>query len=165
MLFWFTAKLNGYHILGDSIPPGFQGTIPVLRVLTSCVPVYRIIRLGTPNVSRFPSHKKHFRRGVHTFWLSHGGRKHLQEWDSHQPATSRRGEEDVIAETGLTQRRVGKAHVEENRRVNWLSVWIWVVIIILLLLLLLLHFCILDRDSVVGVATCYGLHGPEFEFR
>jgi hypothetical protein len=24
----------------------------------------------------------------------------------------------VIAETGLTQRRMGKAHVEENRRVN-----------------------------------------------
>ena len=57
MFVWSTVKPSEYHTVRHSIALGFQGAVPLLRVLKSSVQVNSKIGFGTPNVWR--SSKSH----------------------------------------------------------------------------------------------------------
>jgi hypothetical protein len=79
------------YITVDPICPSFPWTVTILLVLKSS-DSSRKIRFGTSNFPRISQviDMRHFWQFLRIFWLSHSGRKHLQEWDSiKQPRTGR----------------------------------------------------------------------------
>jgi hypothetical protein len=76
---------------------------------------------------------------VLTFWHSHGGSKHVQEQDSHQPAANRKEQERerkicrlVIIQCGMRLQRARNWYVKRNQSLN-----VWDIIIIIIITILI----------------------------
>ena len=108
----------------------------------------REFRFGTPSVSGFSvSQNIKFLKMCANIWLSHFGKKHVQESDSHQSASNREICRLVIVDSGLTLRRVRNGCVKGkiSKRTEF---------IIIIVIIIFVHFS--HQNCIVGFQNSAG---------